>query len=60
VVDFSTLAGALANFGGLGLMIAYLVWRESRAEKLAEKQAEATKALAVSLALLEATIRGGH
>lgn len=52
-----TLAG---QFGPIGLMVGYLMLREARQDKLAEKQAEATTKLAVSLALLEATIRGGH
>jgi hypothetical protein len=53
--DVIKLAG---DFGPMGLMVAYLVWRETRAEKVAQAGIEAQKALASSLALLEAAVRG--
>lgn len=52
---FLQLAG---QFGPMGLMVGYLVWRELRTEKLAKDRIEADKALATSLALLEATVKG--
>lgn len=45
-------------FGPIGLIVGYLIWRETRAEKIAERRIEADKALAAALALLEATIKG--
>jgi len=50
-----TLAG---QFGPMGLLVAYLMWREIRAEKLARERLETDKALAAAMALLTATIQG--
>lgn len=50
-----TLAG---QFGPLGLMIGYLMLRDNRNDKIAEKRTEADKALAASMALLTAAIQG--
>lgn len=55
------LVAAFGQFGPLGLMIGYLVWREKAgAEKRGEierERAEADKALATSLAALTVTIQ---
>lgn len=50
-----TLAG---QFGPMGLLVAYLMWREIRTEKLARERLETDKALAAAMALLTATIQG--
>lgn len=54
------VAALAGQFGPMGLIIGYLIVREARQERLAEKHIEATNALARALALLDATIRGGH
>lgn len=54
----SELAVLAGQFGPLGLFIGYLMWREIRNEKLSRDRIESDKALATSLALLEATVRG--
>ena len=55
------LVAAFGQFGPLGLMIGYLVWREKAgAEKRGEierERAEADKALATSLSALTVTIQ---
>lgn len=55
------IATAFGQFGPLGLMIGYLIWREKAgAEKRGEierARAEADKALAASLAALTTTIQ---
>jgi hypothetical protein len=53
--EMLTLAG---QFGPLGLMIAYLIWRESRAEKVMRERIEADLELARSLAVLSVKIEG--
>ncbi len=57
VSDLLTLAG---QFGPMGLLVAYLVWRELRSEgkRMAYDQArlEADRALASSLGALKAVI----
>jgi hypothetical protein len=53
--DFLSLA---QQFGPMGLFVGYLVWRDTRYEKLSRERIEADKALATSLALLEAAIKG--
>ena len=54
-INLLQLAG---QFGPMGLMVAYLIWRETRNERLARDQVAATKELAVSLALLKAAVEG--
>ena len=55
------LVAAFGQFGPLGLMIGYLVWRErAGAEKRAEidrERVESDKALAASLSALTVTIQ---
>lgn len=46
------------QFGPMGLMVAYLIWKDLRAERIEEKRVEADKELASSLALLTAAING--
>jgi hypothetical protein len=47
-----------SDFGPMGLMVAYLMWRELRTEKLSKDRIETDKALASSMALLTAAITG--
>jgi hypothetical protein len=56
-IDLLHLAG---QFGPMGLMVAYLIWRETRTERLARDQVAATKELAVALALLKAAVESLH
>ena len=53
--DFLSLA---QQFGPMGLFVGYLVWRDTRHEKLVKDRIDADKSLATSLALLEAAIKG--
>ena len=46
----------IGQFGPMGLMVGYLIWRETRNERLARDQVAATKELAVALALLRAAV----
>ncbi len=54
--------GILSQFGPLGLLIVYFIWRDDRAEKRRgetdKERAEADKALASALTALTVTI--GH
>lgn len=52
--DLLTLAG---QFGFSGLFVGYLIWRDTRRDKIDKERIEADKALATSLALLDATIK---
>lgn len=47
-----------SDFGPMGLMVAYLMWRELRTEKLSKDRIETDKALASAMALLTAAITG--
>lgn len=55
------LIEALGQFGPLGLMIGYLVWREqvgaAKRGEIEKARAEADKALAAALAALTVTIQ---
>jgi hypothetical protein len=53
--DLLHLAG---QFGANGLFIGYLVWKDLRTDKIAEKRIEADKQLASSLSLLTAAVNG--
>lgn len=53
--DLIQIAG---QFGPMGLMIGYLVWRETRDEKLREAEIVTREKLAGTLALLTAVIQG--
>ena len=55
IADLLQLAG---QFGQAGLFIGYLIWRDLRAERLAEKRVEADVDLAKQLALLTAALTG--
>lgn len=46
------------QFGPMGLLVAYLVWKDLRGERIAEKRIEADKEIASALALLHAAITG--
>jgi hypothetical protein len=46
------------QFGPMGLLVAYLMWRELRTEKLSRDRIETDKTLAASMALLTAAING--
>jgi hypothetical protein len=52
--------GLAQSFGPVGLIIGYFMWREMRAERIAEKRIDADKALAAAMAVLEAAIRGAR
>jgi hypothetical protein len=53
--EIAALAG---DWGPMGLLVAYMIWKDVRTEKQAADRIEADKALATSLALLEATVKG--
>lgn len=53
--DVLNLAG---QFGPMGLLVAYLMWRDLRTDKLARERVETDKALAAAMAILTATIQG--
>lgn len=53
--DFFQLAG---QFGPMGLMVAYLVWRDTRDDKRREADTSSREKLAGTLALLTAVIQG--
>ena len=53
-----SLLALAGQFGPMGLLVGYLIWRELRTERLSKDRIEADKGLATSLALLEATVRG--
>jgi len=57
-MDGAALLELAGQFGVMGLFVGYMIWRELRGEKLARERIEADKALATSLALLEAAIKG--
>lgn len=58
----SEFVTAFGQFGPLGLMIAYLVWREKavadQRTQIEEKRVEADKALASALTALTVTVQG--
>ena len=45
-----------SEFGPMGLLVAYLMWRELRNEKLSKDRIETDKAVASSMALLTASV----
>lgn len=55
--DLLPLAG---QFGPMGLMVGYLVWRETRDYKLREADIAERGKLAVALALLTEIVRAKH
>lgn len=59
-MGFAEISALAGHFGPAGLVVGYLVWRELRADRLAEKRIAADTQLATALALLDATIRGGR
>ena len=42
--DVSGLITALSNFGGLGIVIAFLIWKDIRADRARERTEEAHRA----------------
>ncbi len=40
VTDVSALITSLSNFGGLGVVIAFLIWKDIRADKVRERSEE--------------------
>lgn len=55
IVDILRLAG---QFGPMGLMVAYLIWRDTRDDRMREADTNSREKLAGSLALLTAVIQG--
>jgi hypothetical protein len=53
--DILQLAG---QFGPMGLMVAYLVWRDTRDDRIRQADMISREKLAGSLALLTAVIQG--
>lgn len=53
--DLIQVAG---QFGPMGLMVAYLVWRDTRDDKMREADTTSREKLAGTLALLTAVIQG--
>lgn len=55
-MDFGAILQLAGQFGPMGLLVAYLIWRDLRAERLAEKRIEVDKELAGTLAVLSASV----
>jgi hypothetical protein len=53
--ELLTLAG---QFGPMGLMIGYMVWRETAERALQKERIETDKAIATAMTLLSARIEG--
>lgn len=53
----SELVTLATNFGGMGLLFGYVVWRDLRRDKLDQARIDADKSLATALALLEAAVK---
>lgn len=55
IADLITTAG---QFGPIGVMTAYLVWRDTRDDRMREADTVSREKLAASLTLLTAIIQG--
>lgn len=44
LADASSLITSLTNFGGLGIVIAFLIWKDIRADRIRERMEEAHRA----------------
>lgn len=57
-MDLASVLSLAGQFGPMGLLVGYLVWRDIRAERLAERRIDVDKELAGTLAVLSATVTG--